>query len=305
FLANMNRLMESTITADIPSTDGVGMEIASASVENSEWVVQMEASAERVSSVASGEASFAGSTQTVPALGDRMNGISPGCPQPQHNAGCLRESNQVADMACSLSAGPDGTSKQDSPSSANTNHNEDGKCLATETATLNLPLLVQKKRKSFAPLSRVDPPGRQATGMCSPCELSPEGKLDQCNGTAPVHETLAGIGVQVKRERGLVSIVDMMPGGPAAKVLKKGQVVLQIDGQSISDLPIRDVLAKFRGRPGSVVLLSVVDGVAAHQAGQESRTVGIQRFSSVRSSQDRESLQKQNTWRPHRRLWAS
>ena len=291
FLANMNRLMESTITADMPSTDGVGMEIASTSVENSEWVVQMEASAERVSSIASGEASFAGSTQTVPTLGDRMNGISPGCPQPQHNAGCISESTQVADMACSLSAGPDGTSKQDSPSSANTNHNEDGKCLAT----LNLPLLVQKKRKSFAPLSRVDPTGRQTTGMCSPCELSPEGKLDQCNGTAPVHETLAGIGVQVKRERGLVSIVDMMPGGPAAKVLKKGQVVLQIDGQSVSDLPIRDVLAKFRGRPGSVVLLSVVDGVAAHQAGQESRTVGIQRFSSVRSSQDRESLQKQNT----------
>ena len=290
FLANMNRLMESTIAADIPSTDGVGMDIASASVENSEWVVQREASAERVSSIASGEASFAASTQTVPALGDRMNGISPSCPQPQHDAGCISERTQVADMACILSAGPDGSSKQNSPSSANTNHNEDGKSLAT----LNLPLLVQKPRKSFAPLSRVDLPGRQATGMCSPCELSPEGKLDPCNGTAPVHETLAGIGVQVKRERGLVSIVDMMPGGPAAKVLKKGQVVLQIDGQSVSDLPIRDVLAKFRGKPGSVVLLSVVDGVAAHQEGQEPRTIGIQRFSSVRSSQDRESLQKQN-----------
>jgi len=43
-------------------------------------------------------------------------------------------------------------------------------------------------------------------------------------------EKPAGIGVQVKRVRGLITIVDLMPDGPAAKYLKKGQIILQIDG---------------------------------------------------------------------------
>jgi len=46
----------------------------------------------------------------------------------------------------------------------------------------------------------------------------------------PDKEKFAGIGVQVKRVRGLITIVDLLPDGPAAQFLKKGQVVLQIDG---------------------------------------------------------------------------
>ena len=43
-------------------------------------------------------------------------------------------------------------------------------------------------------------------------------------------EQSAGIGIQVKRVRGLITVVDLMPDGPAAQKLRKGQVVLQIDG---------------------------------------------------------------------------
>ena len=46
----------------------------------------------------------------------------------------------------------------------------------------------------------------------------------------PDKENFAGIGVQVKRVCGLITIVDLLPDGPAAQSLKKGQVVLQIDG---------------------------------------------------------------------------
>jgi hypothetical protein len=43
-------------------------------------------------------------------------------------------------------------------------------------------------------------------------------------------EKSAGIGIQVKRVRGLITVVDLLPGGPASKHLRKGHIVLQIDG---------------------------------------------------------------------------
>jgi hypothetical protein len=132
-------------------------------------------------------------------------------------------------------------------------------------------------------------------------------------------EQSAGIGIQVKRVRGLITVVDLMPDGPAAEKLTKGQIVLQIDGEGelrcgnlvrmahaaltevvstkqiqvgymphpdfwsdlatgLATLPFKSVLAKFRGRPGSTVSLSVVDTAMAFKSGLASRTIEVQRF---------------------------
>ena len=134
------------------------------------------------------------------------------------------------------------------------------------------------------------------------------------------NEQSAGIGIQVKRVRGLITVVDLMPDGPAAEKLTKGQIVLQIEGEGelccgnlvgmthaavtevvsntqivvgymphadfwadghatgVATLPFKSVLAKFRGRPGSTVSLSVVDSAMAFKSGLASRTIEVQRF---------------------------
>ena len=51
----------------------------------------------------------------------------------------------------------------------------------------------------------------------------------------------------------------------------------------VATLPFKTVLARFRGRPGSVVLLSVVDSAASLKAGQEPQTIGVQRFAACTS----------------------
>ena len=56
------------------------------------------------------------------------------------------------------------------------------------------------------------------------------GKTYEERASEDEKEKPAGIGVQVKRVRGLITVVDLMPDGPAAKYLKKGQDILQIDG---------------------------------------------------------------------------
>lgn len=52
-------------------------------------------------------------------------------------------------------------------------------------------------------------------------------------------------------------------------------------------MPFKTVLAKFRGRPGSVVLLSVVDGASALKSGQEPETIGVQRFATSQTASER------------------
>ena len=58
---------------------------------------------------------------------------------------------------------------------------------------------------------------------------------------ADVDSKPVGIGVTVRRIRGLITVVDVKPDYPAATLLKAGQIVLQIDGTGRQSLLGRHV----------------------------------------------------------------
>jgi hypothetical protein len=69
-----------------------------------------------------------------------------------------------------------------------------------------------------------------ATLQSGPLEHKKETQAGEDCHSQKDHDRSASIGVQVKRVRGLITIIDLMPDGPAANLLKKGQILLQIDG---------------------------------------------------------------------------
>ncbi|KAJ1486937.1 hypothetical protein T484DRAFT_1889859 [Baffinella frigidus] len=72
---------------------------------------------------------------------------------------------------------------------------------------------------------------------------------------------MAGIGVLVQRLGGMITVVDLVKGGPAdmSRELKIGQVVLEVDGQSVDQTSFRNVLQLIRGPVGSWISLMVQD----------------------------------------------
>lgn len=70
---------------------------------------------------------------------------------------------------------------------------------------------------------------------------------------------MAGIGVLVQRLGGMITVVDLVKGGPAdmSRELKIGQVVLEVDGQSVDQTSFRNVLQLIRGPVGSWISLMV------------------------------------------------
>jgi hypothetical protein len=66
--------------------------------------------------------------------------------------------------------------------------------------------------------------------MCSNNEL----RNGNASGARPHEDNVGyrpvGIGVTVRRIRGLITVVDVKPDCPAATLLKKGQIILRIDG---------------------------------------------------------------------------
>ena len=72
---------------------------------------------------------------------------------------------------------------------------------------------------------------------------------------------MAGIGVLVQRLGGLITVVDLVEGGPAhlSGQLKIGQVVLEVDGQAVDQLSFKSVLQVIRGPVGSTISLMIQD----------------------------------------------
>ena len=72
---------------------------------------------------------------------------------------------------------------------------------------------------------------------------------------------MAGIGVLVQRLGGMITVVDLVDGGPAhvSGELKIGQVVLEVDGQAVDQLSFKNVLQIIRGPVGSTISLMVQD----------------------------------------------
>lgn len=75
-----------------------------------------------------------------------------------------------------------------------------------------------------------------------------------------------GIGVRITPGNQGVTVEGTVPGSPAADAgLCTGDVILEIDGLSTTNLSLRDFVARTRGEPGSTVSLKVrraVDGLA-------------------------------------------
>jgi carboxyl-terminal processing protease len=67
-----------------------------------------------------------------------------------------------------------------------------------------------------------------------------------------------GVGIEVDVNDGWLTVLRVMPGGPAAKAgVRAGDRFLRIDGQSARDLSIEDALQRMRGEPGTRVQVTL------------------------------------------------
>jgi carboxyl-terminal processing protease len=71
---------------------------------------------------------------------------------------------------------------------------------------------------------------------------------------------LEGIGAEVKMKNKQLVIVAPMDDSPAQKGgLKAGEVILKVDGEEISNLPLEEAVAKIQGTPGTRVRLWILN----------------------------------------------
>jgi carboxyl-terminal processing protease len=67
-----------------------------------------------------------------------------------------------------------------------------------------------------------------------------------------------GLGMEVTTENNLVTVVSPIDDTPAAKAgILAGDVIMQVDGKPVKDLPLDGAVAKLRGPPGSKVTLGI------------------------------------------------
>jgi carboxyl-terminal processing protease len=67
-----------------------------------------------------------------------------------------------------------------------------------------------------------------------------------------------GLGMEVTTDNKAVKVVSPIDDTPAAKAgILAGDVIIQVDGTPVSDLPLDTVVSKFRGPPGSKVTIAI------------------------------------------------
>ena len=70
-----------------------------------------------------------------------------------------------------------------------------------------------------------------------------------------------GVGVMVAPRNGDYVVISPFEGSPAYKAgIRAGDVMMEIDGQPLHDLPLLEVLRKVRGQVGSTMSLTVRNG---------------------------------------------
>lgn len=77
-----------------------------------------------------------------------------------------------------------------------------------------------------------------------------------------LHKELEGIGIILQEQAQGVAIVDLVPGGPAAKSQKieKGDLIIGIDDQMVETLTYEELLILLKGKVGSKVKLTLQRG---------------------------------------------
>ncbi|HTV30434.1 MAG TPA: S41 family peptidase [Xanthobacteraceae bacterium] len=67
-----------------------------------------------------------------------------------------------------------------------------------------------------------------------------------------------GLGMQITKENNVVKVVSPIDDTPASKAgILSGDIITQINGKAIEDLPLDSVVDKLRGEPGSKVTLAI------------------------------------------------
>ena len=68
----------------------------------------------------------------------------------------------------------------------------------------------------------------------------------------------SGIGVWLKKERGRLEVGSVLPSTPAMEAgLRRGDVLLSINGEAAGDMTVEQAVALIKGRPGTQVALAV------------------------------------------------
>lgn len=67
-----------------------------------------------------------------------------------------------------------------------------------------------------------------------------------------------GLGMEITTEKNLITVVSPIDDTPAAKAgILAGDIITEMDGKPVKDLPLDSVVAKLRGPPGSKVTLGI------------------------------------------------
>lgn len=67
-----------------------------------------------------------------------------------------------------------------------------------------------------------------------------------------------GLGIEVTKEDGLIKVVAPIDGTPADEAgLQSGDLIVEIDGASVLEMPLSEALSKMRGEPGTEIELTI------------------------------------------------
>ncbi|MGO9017231.1 MAG: S41 family peptidase [Syntrophobacteraceae bacterium] len=70
----------------------------------------------------------------------------------------------------------------------------------------------------------------------------------------------SGIGAQIKIKEGHIVILAPMDGSPAQRAgLQSGDIILRVNGEDITGLPVEEAVSRIAGKPGTSVTLTIVN----------------------------------------------
>jgi carboxyl-terminal processing protease len=86
--------------------------------------------------------------------------------------------------------------------------------------------------------------------------LSPE---DVARHQTDISGTYSGIGAQIGVREGLPVIVAPFDGSPAAEAgVKAGDIIIEVNGEDVTTMPLRDIVDRIRGEAGTEVTLTLL-----------------------------------------------
>jgi carboxyl-terminal processing protease len=88
--------------------------------------------------------------------------------------------------------------------------------------------------------------------------MTPSASIDGLTVTAALEESVVGIGVELKTHEQGALIMGTVDGGPAAALgLKKGDILVQINGQELAGMPLSQVADRIAGQAGSQLTINI------------------------------------------------